>query len=291
MNEKIKNEIINLINKYTLNCSLLQFQDKVNWLEISANQKLSEEFIREFKDNVNWYCISANQKLSEEFIREFQDKVVWSYISAHQKLSEEFMREFKEKVVWNQISAFQKLSEEFIREFQEKVVWNQISAFQKLSEQFIKEFKDKVDWYCISANQKLSEEFIREFKEKVVAEYQRTSFKEKTIEQKKREMQDYAKKHNLNFDGEFLFAYRKHDVFGRGSFNRSIFYEIGKYYRDWHCDMNEKNQNSFGLGIWPKNKGVNILIKVSVEDWGCEVEENNGKARVFGFTVLNEIKE
>jgi len=45
------------------------------WTNISAREKLSEEFIREFKDRVNWHYISLTQKLSEGFIREFIEKL------------------------------------------------------------------------------------------------------------------------------------------------------------------------------------------------------------------------
>ena len=49
--------------------------DRVNWWRISANQSLSEEFIREFSGRVNWWCISRSQLLSEEFAKEFSDRI------------------------------------------------------------------------------------------------------------------------------------------------------------------------------------------------------------------------
>ena len=97
-------------------------------------------------------------------------------------------------------------------------------------------------------------------------------------------MKKYAEKHNLKFDGKYLYTFRNHDKFGRGSFNKTIFYEKGKYYRDWKCDMRENELNSFGFGIWPKG---NTPVKVSVRDWGVSVKDNSkGKARVWGFTIL-----
>ena len=50
---------------------LLKLVEGKGWIYISANQILSEEFIREFQDRVDWVCISKYQKLFEEFIREF----------------------------------------------------------------------------------------------------------------------------------------------------------------------------------------------------------------------------
>ena len=81
-------------------------------------------------------------------------------------------------------------------------------------------------------------------------------------------------------------------MFGRGSFNKTISYEPNIYYRDWHCDLNPNNQNSFGLGIWPKG---NTKVKVLLTDFGCGVKDNmeqygfeneeDGKARVWGFQI------
>ena len=71
---------------------------KEQWVDISAEQKLSEDFIREFKDYVSWFCISINQKLSEDFIREFKDYVDWGRILCHQSLSEDFIKEFEDRV-------------------------------------------------------------------------------------------------------------------------------------------------------------------------------------------------
>jgi hypothetical protein len=157
---------------------------------------------------------------------------------------------------------------------------------QKLSEDFIREFKDEVNWDNIPVYQELSENFIKdlikEFKYYINTEAYDASHKEKPYEQKLLEVKEYAKKHNLKIDENYLYAFREHDRFGRGVYNKTISYENNKYYRDWHCDMNEYEENSFGLGIWPKG---NTKIKVKIEDWGCEVK-NDSKARVWGFTIV-----
>ena len=99
MNKIIKKEIADIAKKLGINYSTIrEFQDKVNWGNISRNQKLSEDFIREFQDKVVWFNISSNQKLSEDFIREFQDKVYWYNIFRNQKLSEDFIRKFSHKL-------------------------------------------------------------------------------------------------------------------------------------------------------------------------------------------------
>jgi len=246
--------------------------------------------INEFKDEVDWTWISTNQKLSEDFIREFKDLVDWNFISDHQKLSEEFIREFKDKVDWLNVSFCQKLSEDFIIEFKDSIIWKWIACPNKLSENFIREFKDKVDWYCISTFQELTEEFLEEFKDEININDYYVLHKKKSQKQKFKEVKEYAKNHSLEFDGQFLYAYRNHDQFGRGNWNRTIFHRKGEYYKDWHCNMDKYEENSFGLVIWPRG---NTLVKVKVEDWGVELGDwkimtyrKDGKARVWGFEVL-----
>ena len=170
-----------------------------------------------------------------------------------------------------------------VKEFKDKVDWVNISQYQKLSEDFIREFKDEVDWGWISVFQKLSEDFIREFKDKVDIKVYNTVHEDKTIEQKKQEVIQYAKEHDLKYDNEYIYAFREHDKYNSGIFNKTIQYKRNKYYRDWHCDMRKDIENSFGLGIFPKG---NVPVKVKIEDWGVSVNRVDGKARVWGFEII-----
>ena len=171
-----------------------------------------------------------------------------------------------------------------IKEFENKINWYQISQYQNLSEDFIREFKNKVDWDYVSQSQNLSEDFIGEFENKVNIKMQNKKHKEKTIKQKEEEIKEYAKKYNLKYENGILTAYRNHDQWGRGNWNNTIFYQKEIYYRDWHCDMDENEENSFGLGIWPKG---DTKVEVKVKDWGCAIKnDKEGKARVWGFKVI-----
>jgi hypothetical protein len=112
-----------------------------------------------YTNDVNWVCISMDQKLSEEFIGKYQDKVCWQYISAYQKLSEDFIEKHADKINWKHISAYQKLSEEFIDKYQDKVNWGCISGYQKLSKSFRKKHNVKIpynDWLYTSTEDKIN---------------------------------------------------------------------------------------------------------------------------------------
>ena len=256
--------------------------DKINWYNLTNTQKLSEDFIRKFKDKVNWFHISVNQKLSEDFIREFKDEINWIIISESQKLSENFIREFKDKVDWVYISYSQKLSEDFIREFQDKLNWKYISESQKLSENFIREFKDKIDWYIISKHQILSKNFIEKFQVKNNKELQLlTHYNKSSLQEKQELVKNYCDKYNLESDDNYLYAFRNHDMNNCGTWNKTISYKKNKYYRDWRCDLNLNEYNSFGYGIFPEG---NTKVKVKIEDIGCWV--NSNILRVLGFEII-----
>ena len=280
--------------------------DDVNWLNVSRNIQLSENFIREFKDKVDWVRISTHQKLSEEFIKEFQNSVNWSYISIYQKLSEEFIREFQNRVNWDYISKYQKLSENFIREFQDKVNWIYISGYQNLSENFIREFKDNVYWIIISINQKLSENFIREFKDKIywcyIIRFQKLSddfienFKitidednwlYKSTEFKKKQIIDCGL---YECHEDYFIAYKAIRSDRYSHYNFQYQYLPNQTY-EAHCDCTD-NVDSFGLSVWTEkgakdynNSGLIVKIKVKYENVGRLVHNSN-KIRCFKIEVL-----
>ena len=243
MNLAVKQEVRQLIKELKLNCTTKEFKNKVDWFYISKYQKL------------------------------------------YQKLSLDFIREFKSKVDWTNISINQVLSLDFIREFKDKVKWVYISAYQVLSLDFIKEFKDKVDWVNISESQTLSLSFIREFKDKIDIKVHNEVNRKISYSQKLGEIKEYCKKYDLEIDekNRCFYAFREHDKFGRGMFNKIISYKKNKYYRDWHLDMRENEVNSFGLGIFPKG---NTKVKVLFKDWGLRVDREDGKARVWGFEIV-----
>jgi len=118
MKNSVKKEIEKLIKKEKLDYSVKEFGDKVNWNNISVNQKLSLNFIREFKDKVIWRVISWKQQLSENFIREFQDKLDWYDISRYQILSFDFILKFKDKINWNYIEKYQKITKKDIEKLE-----------------------------------------------------------------------------------------------------------------------------------------------------------------------------
>ena len=237
---------------------------KIQWVDISKHQNLSEDFIREFQDKVNWCYISVCQKLSESFIREFQDKVNWCYISACQKLSESFIREFQDKVYWYEISEYQKLSESFICEFQDKVDWWYISEYQKLSNEFIEEFKNRLDFYEI-----------------------KDSWHYKTIDEKKQAVIDTGL---YECHDTYFIAYKGIRSDRYSNFNFQYKYEKGGTYESW-CDCSS-NENSFGLSVWDEPNAraycdeLVVRVKVNYEDVGRVVHDGE-KIRCFKIEILN----
>jgi hypothetical protein len=65
-----------------------QHENNLNWILLSENQNLSENFIEKYKDKIDWNCISRCQKLSTKFIEKYKDKVYWKTILYRQKLND-----------------------------------------------------------------------------------------------------------------------------------------------------------------------------------------------------------
>jgi hypothetical protein len=61
--------------RYTVGKLVKEVDKEVNWSNISACQKLSEQFIEKYQDKVDWDNISKYQKLSEQFIEKHQNKI------------------------------------------------------------------------------------------------------------------------------------------------------------------------------------------------------------------------
>jgi hypothetical protein len=65
----------------------------INWIEVSTNVKLSEDFIKEYARNVWWVYIAEHQILSEEFIKDQLINLDKYALSRYQMLSNEFILE------------------------------------------------------------------------------------------------------------------------------------------------------------------------------------------------------
>lgn len=139
----------------------------INWTDISKNDKLSEDLIRQFKDFIDWDLISRYQVLSETFILEFKENVNWHSISAYQTLSESFITANEDYIKWDIISRYQKLSERFIINNLSKLDMDKISEYQTLSDRFILNHYDKLNMKLITKHQgnNMSEDTINELKD------------------------------------------------------------------------------------------------------------------------------
>ncbi|ROL59288.1 hypothetical protein D9V86_10840 [Bacteroidetes/Chlorobi group bacterium ChocPot_Mid] len=265
MKKTVEQEIQDIIKSLNLDITVDEFRDKADWSSISVYQYLSEDFMKEFRDELDWSRIAKYQKLSEDFMKEFRDELDWTDVASYQELSEDFMREFRDELDLEYVARYQKISEDFIRQFKDE---------------------DELDWYYISRFIKLSPRFIEEFKDRLDIKAQlESNYDTRTIFEKRAEMRDYANKWNLIFEDDTLYAFRHHDVKGSGLFNKTIRYEKGKYYRDWHCDICADNTYpSAGYEIYPVG---NTPIKVQLNDWGVALKDDKeGRARVWGFEII-----
>ena len=125
MSYKKRFEWVEILQQYTNGEDLT-----VDWIELTKNTVLSEDFIHDFKDNVNWLYICTYQSLSEKFIEEHKSYIRWRWISKYQKLSLKFIRKYKKVLNWDLICTYQKLSSTFIEEHHRYVRWLKIANHQ-----------------------------------------------------------------------------------------------------------------------------------------------------------------
>lgn len=179
---------------------------KLDWIQISNQPNLSEDFLEENAQHVTWYYVVCNHTLSETlmdkvfhqlcwfkwkelyqnrvfsdtFLEKYKDDIDWGTISYYQTLSEDFIAKYKAWVDWETICGRQTLSETFIETHIEHIDWLYVSLCQTLSEEFIDKYHKKVSWKGISQRQTLSEDFISRFANSVhwgnICEHQVVSF-------------------------------------------------------------------------------------------------------------------
>ena len=118
---------IGWMDKVTIEC-LWGFKNLITnkgWLSIIEHKQLSNDNIEDFINNIMpqlninelefWDIISANQKLSEEFIEKYQDKINWESISLFQELSWSILQKFSKKIILKNLSNNDCLNDELIK--------------------------------------------------------------------------------------------------------------------------------------------------------------------------------
>ena len=254
---------------------------------INTIEELLKTLGLENENQIDWIDVSRNRKLSENFIEKHANQVDWFYISMYQKLSEDFIEKYKDKVNWSCISICQKLSEDFIDKYADKVDWYYISTFQKLSESFIERHKDKVDWDSISMQQKLSEDFIEKHKNNLEMDLVNDSWNYKSTEFKKQAVIDTGL---YDCYDDYFIAYKGIRGDRYSNFNFQYQYLPNQTYETF-ADYSD-NEDSFGFSAWnyenAKSYCDELVVKVKIyyKDV-ARVVHNGNKIRACKITILD----
>jgi hypothetical protein len=121
-----------------------------DWQTIFEYKVDFQHFVDFYAHKIDWDDLSATARLSEDFIKANYEKVNWKYISQNQILSENFMREHYKYLHWNEISRYQFMSEEFITEFITNINREQLIENPKACQSFIRKIKndqEKIKYY------------------------------------------------------------------------------------------------------------------------------------------------
>ena len=125
--------------------------------EIGYNKSLIEISVKE------WVKISKNIKLSEEFIIEFELYLIWDHVTLYQELTERVISECKDLIEWDILCERKVLSEEFIEKNSNELTWGMISGYQKMSDEFLIKHKDKINWIWYFTDRQASYEITKKF--------------------------------------------------------------------------------------------------------------------------------
>lgn len=99
----------------------------MNWIDISNNEQISEDFVREHADKLHWRYLSINTSVSESLLKEMEHRISdWGFLSSYRTLSEDFIHHYKDKLNWHGISGSQPLSFSFIKEHISYINFNRL---------------------------------------------------------------------------------------------------------------------------------------------------------------------
>ena len=105
MKESVKREARRILDKYSSTISIDYLKNETYacgtwdywWKRTVREVHLSEDFIKEFQDKVNWDNISRYQKLSEKFILDFEEILNIGYLIKSNKINKNKYKEYKEQ--------------------------------------------------------------------------------------------------------------------------------------------------------------------------------------------------
>jgi hypothetical protein len=156
--EQIHNILVKLENKtidfeYLSNDVLLsdefieKFSDKyyLYWKEVSLYKYLSEEFIEKYVDKLNWIYVCRNQKLSDKLILKYSNKLNWREISEYNELNLDFIDKYTEKLDWLRVSGNLNfnITIDLILKYKDKICWLFVCKRQDLNK-YSKEIQDLI---------------------------------------------------------------------------------------------------------------------------------------------------
>jgi len=138
------------------------FTDMLNWekvtitkvIEANSQDETDYSFFKIFKHKLDWVYITNNLHMTNEFMLEMREYVNWDIVSSKYSLQENDIRELAVCLKWDFVCSIQYLSPELLEEFENCLNYTNISCKQFLPFEFIKKHCAKLNWDYIQAHQK-----------------------------------------------------------------------------------------------------------------------------------------
>ena len=91
------NYIIDIVKEKGVAKLIISYKKRFEWAEIIQKYTIGNN------STTDWVSLSKNEELEEDFIHEFRDDVSWLYVCIYQSLSERFIERHKSYILWRRI--------------------------------------------------------------------------------------------------------------------------------------------------------------------------------------------
>lgn len=166
------------------------------WRNVSANNNITMEEVREYQDYIVWSTLSSNYGFQPtvEFLEEFRDKIDWDFYTRYHGMEEKTYVRFKDRIdftTWYHFSSRNRNENNFLEKYHNDIkdwgrmlvymntislemlekygpffdaeAWGTISFRFELTEEIIKKYRDKLDREGLEHNRSVKREWLENF--------------------------------------------------------------------------------------------------------------------------------
>lgn len=141
------------LNKKLELCDIENSDYAIDYMFLSREYSLSEDFIENNIDKLYIYEIIRNQKLSVNFLRKHSNVFILNDILQYHKMPEDFIVDNIDYVDWRIVLKYQNISNSFIYNFKDIIPWKYVSLYYRIDKDFIYRYRYYINMYEVNFNE------------------------------------------------------------------------------------------------------------------------------------------